>query len=473
MELIQILTKRVATPRGSGRPGKHRNGRWVQAPLLALGGREPEAPRAGSTTPRRRARAPPPPPGQRSADGAEPRAAPAAGAPSSPCPGPAAAGSPGAAADQLSPAGPRLPRAAPAPRNAGPGPGGRRGRARRGAPGWGPGLPSRRPLSPGSALRDEPPGYSPAADEGFRGMGPLAWPLLPERPLPRRDRRGDRPSRSEGRWAGSARAGVSSSGLPVAQGPQGKARSRRLPAPRAPAAGPRPACPPPPGRPRRPGLRGRPRRSGRAPPHRSSPLRRGRTREQHVCPGPGCPPGRGPRRAPARGVHRCQAREWSPPRPGAAAAAPGEVARKPRSSATRRFAQRRCPRRPRVGRDPAPGESGRPPRRGVRGPPPAPGPRSPARPRRPGLRRARPGRRLLAVRARLRARVSAGAAAARAAPGLPTDGLPRPGRCPTGQQAADVDGARPEVSEPSPPREQPGRDQGISPANLVLWGPFE
>lgn len=104
-------------------------------------------------------------------------------------------GAPGAAADQLRPAGPRLPRAAPAPRNAGPGPGGRRGRERRGAPGGGPGLPSRRPLSPGSALRDEPPGYSPVAEEGFRGMGPLALPLLPERPLPRRERSGDRPSR--------------------------------------------------------------------------------------------------------------------------------------------------------------------------------------------------------------------------------------------------------------------------------------
>eukprot|EP00074_Homo_sapiens_P095843 XP_016874132.1 uncharacterized protein LOC107984341 [Homo sapiens] len=98
----------------------------------------------------------------------------------------------------------------------------------------------------------------------------------------------------------------------------------------------------------------------------------------------------------------------------------------------------------RVGRDPAPGESGRPPRRGARA---APGPRpDPAALGRGG--RGRPGREDVSCWcAQLRAGVSDGAAAARAAPALPTDRLPRPDSCPTGQQAPNVDGARPEVPE--------------------------
>lgn len=98
----------------------------------------------------------------------------------------------------------------------------------------------------------------------------------------------------------------------------------------------------------------------------------------------------------------------------------------------------------RVGRDPAPGESGRPPRRGARAAPsPQAGLATPGR-----GRRGRPGREDVSSRcAQLRARVSDGAAAARGAPALPTNGLPRLDSCPTGYHAGDVDGARPEVSE--------------------------
>ncbi|XP_007967339.1 uncharacterized protein [Chlorocebus sabaeus] len=99
----------------------------------------------------------------------------------------------------------------------------------------------------------------------------------------------------------------------------------------------------------------------------------------------------------------------------------------------------------RVGRDPAPGESGRPPRRGARA---APGARpDPAAPGRGG--RGRPNwEDVSSWCAQLRAGVSDGAAAARAAPALPTDRLPQPDSCPTGQQAPNVDGARPEVLTP-------------------------
>lgn len=46
----------------------------------------------------------------------------------------------------------------------------------------------RRPLSRGSALRDDPPtpGYSPVAEEGLRGMGPLSLPFHQRSPLPGR-----------------------------------------------------------------------------------------------------------------------------------------------------------------------------------------------------------------------------------------------------------------------------------------------
>ena len=118
----------------------------------------------------------------------------------------------------------------------------------------------------------------------------------------------------------------------------------------------------------------------------------------------------------------------------------------------------------RVGRDPAPGESGRPPRRGARA---VPSPwADPAAPRRGG--RGRPGREdVFSGCAQLRARVSDGAAAARAAPALPTNGLPRLEGCPTGRRAGDVDGARPEASEQRAMRAAQPRS-GHPPANLVL-----
>lgn len=109
------------------------------------------------------------------------------GAPSSPCPGPADAGrlgNPGAAADQLRPAGPRL-SAPPGPPERGPRPRGaeRAGAARRAELGAPAALTS--PLKPGLRAAGRAPGYSPVAEEGLRGMGPLALPLLPERPVPR------------------------------------------------------------------------------------------------------------------------------------------------------------------------------------------------------------------------------------------------------------------------------------------------
>ena len=136
--------------------------------------------------------APPPPPGKRSAaraqapDQPRPR-----GAPSSPCPRRAAARpppEPGSDGRSAETGRPEAARATPAPRNAGPGPGGRRGRERRGAPGWGPRVPSRLPLSPSSALRDEPPATPQSQRKDSGGWAPLALPLLPERPLPRIDR---------------------------------------------------------------------------------------------------------------------------------------------------------------------------------------------------------------------------------------------------------------------------------------------
>lgn len=156
--------------------------------LFWLWRRESEASGEGSATPRRRARGAPASPGP-------------AVSSLSPSPGPAlAAGSvllavPSAARQPLEPGSrgrsaetgrPKTPRAAPTPRNAGPGPGGRRGRARRA--GLGARAPLASSLQPGLRAAGRAPGYSPVAEEGFRGMGPLALPLLPERPLPRIDR---------------------------------------------------------------------------------------------------------------------------------------------------------------------------------------------------------------------------------------------------------------------------------------------
>ncbi|XP_032735804.1 basic proline-rich protein-like [Lontra canadensis] len=92
-------------------------------------------------------------------------------------------------------------------------------------------------------------------------------------------------------------------------------------------------------------------------------------------------------RALDKGVHRYQAREWSPRRPGGGGGrrahcgpeAPGEVGpASPRSSATLRFPQRRCPRRPGWDVTPPPASRGAL-HGGVRGSPLVPGPTPPPR----------------------------------------------------------------------------------------------
>ncbi|XP_077818218.1 uncharacterized protein LOC144334095 [Macaca mulatta] len=125
----------------------------------------------------------------------------------------------------------------------------------------------------------------------------------------------------------------------------------------------------------------------------------------------------------------------------------------------------------RVGRDPAPGESGRPPRRGARA---APGPRPPARPCRPGpwrAREARPGRCLLLVRAASRGGQRRGS-------GRPSCAGPAHGPAPAARQLSDGPAGSERRRSPAGgtramPCEQPSRDPGISPANLLLWGPFK
>lgn len=250
---------------------------------------------------------------------------------------------------------------------------------------------------------------------------------------------------------------------------------------RAPVGGPRPAWPPSQGRPRCPLRRARPplargasRCRGPAPPHPLLAAPKGQETGV-VCLSWARLP-RGELQALDKGVHRCRAREWSPRRPGGGGGrrahrgphAPGEVAQEAPAVGHAQVSAAPVPPAARVGRDPAPGESGRPPRRGARAV------SSPwANPAAPGRgRRGRPGREDVSSRcAQLRARVSDGAAAARAAPALPTDGPPRLDSCPTGKQAPDVDGAQPEVT--AVPCELPSSDQGCSPANLVLWGPFK
>ncbi|XDB66107.1 PREDICTED: transcription initiation factor TFIID subunit 4-like [Capra hircus] len=191
-------------PEGQERPGKERKQLLNQTSSSGFGNRESEASREGSATPRRRARGAPASPGRRSAaraqapDQPRPR-----GAPSSPCPRQAAARpppEPGSDDRSAETGRPEAARAAPAPRNAGPGPGGRRGRARRGAPGWGPRVPSRLPLSPSSALRDEPPATPQSQRKDSGGWAPLALPLLPERPLPRIDRAATGPAAGKVLW---------------------------------------------------------------------------------------------------------------------------------------------------------------------------------------------------------------------------------------------------------------------------------
>lgn len=172
--------------RGSERPGKERKQLLNQTSSSGFGDRESEASGEGSATPRRRARGAPASPGP-------------AVSSLSPIPGPTlAAGSvllavPSAARPPLEPGSggrsaetgrPKAPRAAPTPRNAGPGPGGRRGRARRGVPGWGPGLPSRLPLSPGSALRDEPPATPQSQRRDSGGWAPWRCPSSRGAPCP-------------------------------------------------------------------------------------------------------------------------------------------------------------------------------------------------------------------------------------------------------------------------------------------------
>ncbi|XP_051002843.1 basic salivary proline-rich protein 3-like [Acomys russatus] len=100
-------------------------------------------------------------------------------------------GSPAAAADQLRPARPTL-LAPPGPPERGPRPRGaeRAGAAERSA--WG--APAASASSPEPRLRSAgrspplyPPGYSPVAEEGLRGMGPLTLPSHTKSPLPGRE----------------------------------------------------------------------------------------------------------------------------------------------------------------------------------------------------------------------------------------------------------------------------------------------
>lgn len=131
---------------------------------------------------------------------------------------------------------------------------------------------------------------------------------------------------------------------------------------------------------------------------------------------------------------------WRPARPPRARGALGGGPGSPRSSATLRFPQRPCPRRPGWDVTPPPASRGAP-KEGC-----ASRPQPPGRPRRPGPRRARearPGRCRLSVRAASREGQRRGSGRL-AVPALPTNGLPRLDSCPTGLQAGDVVGARPE-----------------------------
>lgn len=115
---------------------------------------------------------------------------------------PQASRSPGAAADQLRSTRPTLP-APPGPPERGPRPRGAEGAGTAKRSAWGAPLPLRRPLSRGSALRDDPPtpGYSPVAEEGLRGMGPPSLSSHQKRPPARQRNSRDRP----GSWKGALR----------------------------------------------------------------------------------------------------------------------------------------------------------------------------------------------------------------------------------------------------------------------------
>ncbi|XP_077720396.1 uncharacterized protein LOC144293144 [Canis aureus] len=256
------------------------------------------------------------------------------------------------------------------------------------------------------------------------------------------------------------RAGPTSapcSGLPRARGRTEGAPSPELPSPCPPAGGPRAACPPSPGRPQRPRrgagspkTRGAPRCSGSAPPHPLLAAPKGQETGVACLSWAWLPRGSSGRltRASTGTRHGSGLRDG----PGAAAAGaptagprpPGRWPCKPPLLVHAQVSAAPVPPAPWVGRDPAPGESGRPPRRGVRV---ATTPR--AAPAAPGCGgRGRPGWEDVSSRcAQLRARVSDGAAAARAAPALPTNGLPRLDSCPTGYPAGDVDGAGPEEDD--------------------------
>uniref|UniRef100_A0A9L0K6I9 Uncharacterized protein n=1 Tax=Equus asinus TaxID=9793 RepID=A0A9L0K6I9_EQUAS len=259
------------------------------------------------------------------------------------------------------------------------------------------------PTSPGRVVTPDPPQSTttPPTQGGEAPRSPSSA-LCPSRPVTI--------TQPEGRaaWARAAVArlkagspgvrplgpagptGAPRSGLPRARGRGEGAPFRRLPSPRAPAAGPRPACPPSPGRPRRP------RRGARAPWARGSSVQR---------PGPASPT---PRRSEGAGNGAGMSVLGSAPRgssrrltrastgagrqsglrdgPGAAAAGaptagprrPGRWPWKPPLLGHARVSAAPVPPAARVGRDPAPGESGRPPRRGARaapatGPTPPPG----------------------------------------------------------------------------------------------------
>nr|XP_044617774.1 basic proline-rich protein-like [Equus asinus] len=190
--------------------------------LFWLWNPESEASGEGSATPRRRARAPPPPPGRRSAAEPEPRASPGRGE-RPPLAVPSASSRPAASgarerrrSAETGPA--RGSRAAPAPRNVGPLPGGGEGGSGAARRAGGPGSP-RVSLSARAPRCGTSPRLLPSRRGGIPGDGPPGVAPPPGAP-PAQDRQsGDRP----GRWEGRPQ-------VPGARVVSATARGRRRPA---------------------------------------------------------------------------------------------------------------------------------------------------------------------------------------------------------------------------------------------------
>lgn len=158
---------------------------------------------------------PPPPPGQRSAARDRAPGQPQArGAPSSPCPRQATAGrlrSTGAAADQLRPAGPRLPAPPRPPGTQASAPGGGEGGSGAASRAGGPGSPRVSPSARAPRCGTSPR-LLPSRRRGIPGNGPPGVAPPPGAP-PAQDRQsGDRPSRWEGALRAAATAAAAAAG---------------------------------------------------------------------------------------------------------------------------------------------------------------------------------------------------------------------------------------------------------------------